>query len=127
MEKSNYNKLNQAKGYRGKEGGFFLNHSKSPVRIKASSAVQFIVKVNPGTNPTSIIDLVAFEIREDQRVLITNRLSGSGTESYTSLDKMSYQVKKVAEGVYLLTATGLKAGEYLLGTHDNMFAFGIDN
>jgi hypothetical protein len=127
LEKSSYNRLNQAKGLMGKEAGFFLDHAKSPVRIKASPVIHFIMKVTPGTNPTSILDFAAFEIRGDQRVLITTKLTKAGTKSTTSVEKITYQVQKIGEGLYLLTATNIKPGEYLLGTHDNMFSFGIDN
>ena len=125
IEKSNYNKLNQAKGLYGKEGGFFLNHPKSPVRIKSTTITSFIIKVTPGINPTSILDLVMFEVRGDQRVFIASKLTGMGTKSTTSFEKIPYQVQKIGDGLYLLTVS-LKPGEYLLGTHDNMFAFGID-
>jgi hypothetical protein len=127
LEKSSYNRLNQAKGLMGKEAGFFLEHAKSSVRFKSSPAISFIMKVTPGTNPTSILDFAAFEIRGDQRVLITTKLTKAGTKSTTSVEKITYQVQKIGEGLYLLTATNIKPGEYLLGTHDNMFAFGIDN
>jgi hypothetical protein len=127
LEKSHYNKLSQAKGLWGKETGFFLPHAKSSARFKAVPALRFIVMVAPGGNPSSIFDFTAFEVRDDQRVLITNKLSNAGTKSTTSVERLSFAQKKVGEGIYLLTVTNLAPGEYLFGSHDNMFAFGIDN
>lgn len=127
LEKSRYNRLTQAKGLMGKEAGFFLDHPKSPLRLKASQVLCFIIKVTPGTNPSNLLDFTAFEIRGDQRLLITTKLSKAGTKSTTSFEKIPFDVKRVGDGVYLLTATNLKSGEYLFGSPDNMFSFGIDN
>jgi hypothetical protein len=127
LEKSRYNKLAQAKGLMGKEAGFFINHAQSPIRLKVSPTLYFIIKVIPGTDPSYLLDFAAFEIRGDQRLLITTKLTRAGTKSTTTFEKIPFEVKKIEDGLYLLTAINLKSGEYLFGSPENMFAFGIDN
>lgn len=124
LEKSQYNTMAKAKGLYKAEAGFFLNGISSSVRITKQDEIKFIVKVTPGTDPTSVFDLVQFEIRKDQRVFITTKAKATSTS--TSFEKISYEVKKIKEGYYYLIVKNLGAGEYFFGSSDFMFAFGIE-
>jgi len=124
LEKSQYNTMAKAKGLFSAEGGFFLKGISSSVRIAKQEELKFIVKVTPGIDPTSVFDLVKFEIRKDQRVFITTKAKTTSTS--TSFEKISYEVKKIKEGYYYLIVKKLDKGEYFLGSSDFMFAFGID-
>ena len=58
LEKSQYNTMAKAKGLSSAEGGFFLKEVSSSVKIAKQAELMFIVKVTPGTDPTSVFDLV---------------------------------------------------------------------
>lgn len=124
LEKSQYNTMAKAKGLTKAEAGFFLNGISSPVKIAKQEEVKFVVKLTPGIDPTSVFDLVQFEIRKDQRVFITTRAKVTSTS--TSFEKISYEVKKVKEGYYYLIVKNLGKGEYFFGSSDFMFAFSIE-
>lgn len=123
LEKSQYNTMAKAKGLFKAEGGFMLNGTASPVKIAKQAELKFVVKVTPGTDPTSIFDLGRFEVRKEQRVFITTVAKAVSTAS--SYEKITYDVKKIKEGYYYLIVKGLGAGEYFFGSKDFMFAFGI--
>ena len=124
LEKSQYNTMAKAKGLFKAEGGFFLNGIKSSVRIPNQEELKFIIKTTPGIDPTSVFDLVKFEIRKEQRVFITT--TAKTTSTSTSFEKISYDVKKIKEGYYYLVVKNLDKGEYFFGSSGFMFAFGID-
>lgn len=123
LEKSAYNTMAKAKGLFKAEGGFFLNGSSSSTKIANQSELKFIVKVTPGIDPTSIFDLVTFEVRKDQRVFITTTAKATSTES--SFKKINFDVQKVNEGFYYLITKDLVKGEYFFGSKDFMFAFSV--
>ncbi len=114
----------KAKGMFKAVGGFFLNGSSSPVKIAKQENLQFIVKVTPGVDPTSIFDLVEFEVIKEQRVFITTKAKATSTS--TSFEKISYDVKKIKEGYYYLIVKNLEQGEYFFGSNDFMYAFCIN-
>lgn len=124
LEKSQYNTMAKANGLSKAEAGFFLNGISSPVKIAKQEELKFIVKVTPGTDPTSVFDLVQFEIRKEQRVFITTKAKATSTS--TSFEKISYAVKKIKEGYYYLIIKNLGKGEYFFGSSDFMFAFSIE-
>lgn len=124
LEKSQYNTIARAKGMFKAEGGFSLSGISSPVRFPKQDELNFIVKMTPGQDPTSIFDLAQFEVRKDQRVLITTLAKATSTT--TSFAKINYEVKKIKEGYYYLIVKNLDKGEYFFGSKDFMFAFGID-
>lgn len=124
LEKSQYNTIAKAKGLSKAEAGFFLKGISSSVRITKQEEIKFVIKVNPGNDPTSVFDLGQFEIRIDQRVFITTKAKATGTS--TSFEKISFEVNKIKEGYYYLFVKNLGAGEYFFGSSDFMFAFGIE-
>lgn len=123
LEKSQYNTMAKAKGLFKAEAGFFLNGPTSSVKIEKKSDLTFVVKVEPGTDPTSVFDLVQFEVRNDKRVFITSKASAA--KSSNSFEKISYDVKKIKDGYYHLIAKDLKEGEYFFGASDFMYAFSV--
>jgi len=124
LEKSQYNTMAKAKGLFKAEGGFFLNGSSSSVKIAMQNELRFIVKVLPSIDPTSVLDFVKFEVRDDKRVFITTKAKATSTS--TSFEKINYQVEKIKEGYYYLVVKELNKGEYFFGSNDFMFAFSID-
>lgn len=124
LEKSQYNTMAKAKGLFSAEGGFYLNGTKSPVKITNKNILKFIVKVNPGTDPTSVFDLVKFEVRKDKRILITTKAKATSTS--TSFEKVGYAVEKIKDGYYYLVIKNLASGEYFFGSNDFMFAFSLE-
>ena len=128
LERSPYQPLVKARalGLGGGTAGFFLEGPASPVRITASANLEFMLKVTPGVDPETILDLGQFTIKDGKRIFITTKIKLLSADS-TSYAKIPYGIKKTSEGVYLLSMSNLKPGEYFLGSADYMFAFGIDN
>jgi len=124
LEKSQYNTLAKAKGLFKAEGGFFLNGNTSTVKIARQAALKFVIKVTPGTDPTSVLDLVKFEVKDSKRIFITTKAKATSTS--TSFEKISYAVEKIKEGYYYLIVKDLDQGEYFFGSSEFMFAFGVE-
>jgi len=106
------------------EGGFFLNGNTSTVKIARQAALKFVIKVTPGTDPTSVLDLVKFEVKDSKRIFITTKAKATSTS--TSFEKISYAVEKIKEGYYYLIVKDLDQGEYFFGSSEFMFAFGVE-
>ncbi len=85
LEKAPYNSMAKANGLFKAEGGFFVTGKSSPTKIAEQTKLQFVVKVTPGTDPTSIFDLARFEVRKDNRVYITTKAKAISTT--TSIHK----------------------------------------
>jgi len=124
LEKSQYNTLAKAKGLFKAEGGFFLSGSSSPVKIARQAELTFVIKVTEGTDPTSVVDFVKFEVRDNKRVFITTKAKSTSTS--TSFEKISYSTEKIKEGYYYLAVKNLGPGEYFFGATEFMFAFSIE-
>jgi len=124
LEKSQYNTLAKAKGLFKAEAGYFLNGNASPVKITVQPELKFVIKVTPGTDPTSVADLVKFEVKDNKRVFITTKAKATSTS--TSFEKISYTIEKIKEGYYFLVVKNLGRAEYFFGTAEFMFAFGIE-
>jgi hypothetical protein len=128
LERSPYHQIIKTKalGFGGATGGFFLDGAASPVRIVAGTNVQFIIKVTPGVDPETILELCQFTIKDGKRFIITVKAT-LGTGNTSVYVKIPFDVKKASEGVYVLTVSNMKPGEYFLGGSDQMFAFGVDS
>ncbi len=124
LEKSQYNTMAKAKGLFGAESGYFLNGVSSDVKIPKQPELKFVVKVSEGMDPTSVFDLVKFEVRKDKRIFITSK--AKATSASTSFEKITYDLKKIKEGYYYLIVKDLDTGEYFLGSKDFMFAFSVE-
>jgi hypothetical protein len=124
LEKASYNSMAKANGLFKAEGGYFLEGTSSSAKITKQQKIQFVVKVTPGTDPTSVFDLAKFEVRKDKRIYITTKAKVTSTT--TAIQKISYDVKKIKKGYYYLVANGLEKGEYFFGANDFMFAFSVE-
>ena len=124
LEKASYNTMAKANGLFKAEGGFFLPGTSSSTKIAKQDKLQFIVKVTPGTDPTSVFDLAKFEIRKDKRVYITTKAKATSTATLTQ--KISYDIQKIKEGYYYLLVKNLPPGEYFFGASDFMYAFSVE-
>jgi len=124
LEKAAYSTMAKANGLFKAEGGFFLPGTSSSTKIAQQEKLQFIVKVTPGTDPTSIFDLAKFEVRKDNRVYITTKAKATSTT--TSTPKIIYDVRKIKEGYYYLETNSLEKGEYFFGANDFMYAFSVE-
>jgi hypothetical protein len=124
LEKSSYNSLAKAKGLFKAEAGYFLEGKSSPVKIAQQPELKFVVKVSPGNDPSSILDLAQFEVRKEQRIYITTTAKTGSTTS--SIKKITYEVKKIKDGYYYLIAKNLAKGEYFFGSSESMFAFSVE-
>lgn len=124
LEKSQYNAMAKAKGLFGAESGYFLNGVSSNVKISKQTELRFVVKVSEGIDPTSVFDLVKFEVKKDKRIFITTNAKATSTS--TSFEKITYDLKKIREGYYYLIVKNLEKGEYFFGSKDFMFAFSVE-
>lgn len=124
LEKSQYNTLAKAKGLFKAEAGFYLNEPSSPVKIPQQKELKFMIKVTAGTDPTSVVDLVKLEVRDNKRVLITAK--AKMTSSSNSYEKISFSTEKIKDGYYYLIVNDLGKGEYFFGSTDFMFAFSVE-
>lgn len=125
LEKSQYQPMSRPEGFVSVVAGYHLGGATSNVRVKSSTDLEFVIKVSPGTDPTSVVDLLAFTTEDGERIIITTKTS-KFDGSKATIVKIPYQVKKIADGVYVLSVSNLKPGEYFFGGTDSMFAFGID-
>lgn len=122
LEKSQY--LVVSRGLIRGVAGYYLSGEMSSVRLKSAPDFEFVIKVNPGTDPTSVVDLLEFKVEKGKRVYITTKATLTGAKA--TIEKLPYQVKKIADGIYVLSVSNLKPGEYFFGGTEFMFAFGID-
>lgn len=72
----------KTKGLAEAEGGFFLSGASSSLKIPKQTELTFVEKVTSSTDPTSVFDLVQFEIRKDQRVFITTKYKATSTTHF---------------------------------------------
>ena len=125
LEKSSYNVFSKMTGFGVAGAGFFLEGASSPVKIAKAEELQFIVKVASGDDPTSVLDLVAFTVKKNKRLLLTSEASGWTGSSKSSYKKIPYEVKRIGQDVYLLSVKNLSSGEYFWGSSTFMFAFNV--
>jgi hypothetical protein len=133
FEKDSLIDLEYPKSYRsqrvkfGKSGYFTtVAHSHSTVRIKKTGILNFIVRLESGTDPRVRFELLAFTIKKDCREIQLSEMNHWKNTVTTIYTKIDYQIKKVSEGVYVLIISNLNAGEYFFGTTEEVYAFGID-
>jgi hypothetical protein len=131
----------KALGFGGSEGGYFIDGSKSPFRIKAADAMQFMVKLNASMmDPTMMIKLYRFESGKSDRAAV---LGGGGGMFNKKKDvgknvEVACNIQKSGDEIFIISpATKLTAGEYgflnmMMVTANGskplytVFAFGID-
>lgn len=124
LEKSEYNTVARAKGLFSAESGYYMEGSSSNVKIKEQPELKFIIKVNEGVDPETILDLVQFDIKKGQRLFIISKAKIGSTK--TTFQKIKYSIEKIKNGFYYIVVKQLPKGEYFFGTNDFMFAFSVD-
>ncbi len=93
--------------------GLKVDDENSPIVFDAAAGKSFIVKIEPGVDPESIVTLYKFTIEKKKRTIITYATSISGMKD-TKLPVMPLSFKKVQDGVYNITAMKpLEEGEYV--------------
>ena len=114
-----------------------ITGGKSPVRVKADAT--FIVKVDAETDPETVFYVQASKGGAKNREIDMEKVSayaGYGAKGKSvKKDQVPLNFEKISDGVYKITATGLKAGtEYgfvntaqgASGTQSTVFLFGVD-
>lgn len=85
----------------------------SPVRVAATDAMQFIVRaVDNNSDPMSIVNVFRFKANSKARKAEVSSASSFGGVSENNLDYIPFTAKKYGENSYLITLTGMQAGEY---------------
>jgi len=102
-----------------------IDNGHSPVRVKKRDTLLFIIRVNPGDDPSAIAELTGLKVeKKERKVLIADQKPFQSSEP--AYKKIEFAVQKIQEGVYLLIMTHLASGEYCMATPVGVFAFGID-
>jgi hypothetical protein len=131
----------KAFGFGGSESGFSMHGDKSPVRIKATDTLRFVIKIASSMmDPGSMIRLYVLNSKKGNREAI---LDSHEYAYYHSKDKdntagIPYNVQKLNNEVFvILPASRLASGEYAFMNSTQVsgggprasyifYAFGID-
>lgn len=114
---SNLDMTTLSRGSKGKmgKGTIFLKAEgeHASTIYNATTANDFIVKIEPEVDPESLITLYIFEIDNKSRILVTGEVTRSGSKDIT-IPTAKLNFKKVQDGVYRISpAKPLAAGEYI--------------
>lgn len=111
------------KGFAGAEAAIYMNGVTSTVKLPPEAAV-FIVKLKPGVDPYTLMDLARANVNEHsgKREYVVYKKGAFTAEATNPTVDISF--KKVADGVYLVTPKApLSAGEYFFTLHDVKVAY----
>ncbi len=107
------------KGLFGAEGALYIEGVTSRNKLDKATAA-FIVKLQPGVDPRTLIDLnyATVNERSGKREYVIYKKGAASAEQTNPTVELSF--KKVGDGVYLVTAkTELKSGEYFFSLAEN--------
>ncbi len=94
------------------EVNLIANGTGSSVSHSGSTAESFIVKIEPGTDPETAVELFVFDVAKKNRKILVAQMS-MGKDQGVELTKAKLAFKKVSDGVYTVTpAAQLEGGEY---------------
>ena len=137
LEKQNSEIKVKAVPYVGTTRFISITGGKSPVRVKPDAT--FIVKVDAETDPETIFYVQASKGGAKNREIDMEKISnyaGYGAKGKSvKKDQVPLNFDKIQDGVYKITATGLKPGtEYgfvntaqgASGSQSTVFLFGVD-
>ncbi|PQJ10799.1 hypothetical protein CJD36_012580 [Flavipsychrobacter stenotrophus] len=104
------------RGMKGKpgRGTVFMkaDGTNAAVTFDPKSGNDFIVKIEPGVDPESIVTLYIFDVDKKSRNIITGEVGMSGSKDIT-IPTVKLNFKKIQDGVYSITPIKpLTAGEY---------------
>ena len=88
----------------------------SSVIYSTKSGSSFIVKIDPGVDPESVITLYKFTVKKKNRI-IDILSTGFYKTRYEDQQIIKLNFKKVQDGVYIITAN-LEPGEYFFSTRE---------
>jgi hypothetical protein len=102
-----------ASGYK-----FYIKAEGCCARVTHSgkSTERFIVRIEPGIDPSEVIQLYKFESKKDTRILLTTKVTlGSAlNDNSAKLSTFPLQFKTISPGVYIITHEDqLDDGEYV--------------
>ena len=105
------------RGMKGKPGRgtvFMKAEGKNAaVTFDPKSGNDFIVKVEPGVDPESVVTLYIFDVDKKNRNIVTGEVGMSGSKDIV-IPTVKLNFKKVQDGVYRISPmTPLAVGEYL--------------
>lgn len=110
------------------EVNLVANGKVSSITHAGTTTDKYIVKIEPGTDPSNSVELFTFEVAKKNRKILVAEMS-MGKDKTVELTKVKLLFTKVADGVYeISTATKLEAGEYcFLVNRPNISIFGAAN
>lgn len=90
-----------------------VENENSSVAFSLSSGNSFIVKIDPGVDPETLIVLYKFNAYKDSRNIDIVSSAGLGKAKYDDQQVVKLNFKKVQDGVYIISTAPLEeGGEY---------------
>ncbi len=100
-------------GGAGSKGYMKADGPSSSIKFSPMDGSSFIVKLEPGSDPESYVTLYVFDAEKNSRRIILWSMGMRGTKD-VEIPTVKLNLKKVADGVYVMTPTGpLEEGEYI--------------
>lgn len=105
------------RGMKGKPGRGIVfmkaEGTNAAVAFDPKSGNDFIVKIEPGVDPESIVTLYIFDVDKKNRNIVTGEVSMSGSKDIV-MPTVKLNFKKLQDGVYSITPIKpLAPGEYI--------------
>lgn len=107
------------KGFTGAEAALYIDEITSRNKIEKSSAT-FIVKLQPGVDPRTLIDLNKATVNQKsgKREFVVYKKGMFTAEGTNPTVEIAF--KKIGDGIYLVTGkTELSSGEYFFSLAEN--------
>jgi len=104
-------------GMKGKMGGGTVcmktEGTNASTIFAPKSGDDFIVKIDAGVDPESIVTLYQFDVEKKQRSITIGKVGMRGSQN-VEMPVVKLNFKKLEEGVYIISAVKpLEAGEYI--------------
>ena len=84
---------------------------KASISHSGGSTDQYVVKIEPGIDPSTVVELFRLEASKKKRKVLVAEMS-MGKDKSVKLDKVQLNFTKVSDGVYAMTTSQLESGEY---------------
>jgi hypothetical protein len=126
LEKPNITVQGKLKGIGKAQSISIVDDPSSPVKIKKTDTLRFIVRGTPDVDPRDEFELIQFTVKKNKREIVVDEANGWKGTSKTVYTKIPYSIKKVIEGVYLLLVFNLHPGEYFIANSGIYYAFSLE-
>ena len=129
FEKAGLQSYSKGKGMYGGEVYFYINNISSKVRFKANQTLRFVIKMEPGEDPSDLLGVYQLEVNKGKKArefLVKSRSSWDGGVTTNSQGLSIVNYKKISQDLYEIVVDAQPAGEYSFGTAKNFFAYGLD-